>query len=338
MNCILILAALGALGVCFWLDGFASLAFLWQLPLLFGGFWLALVLLAFLFLALWCLPISMKQPVEEDSKTARRILYLYEELALTLLQVKIHTTGLEKLPREGRFLLVCNHLSLLDPLILHIHTKESQLAFISKRENDRLILVNKLMHKTASPSSRKATPAGPVTCNHFATASLRSRKRPRSPLSSAPFGAPPPFSTTPPASAGPMYSWTCWRLSLPASSRAQRSRLATTSTPPWPRTWVSPFQTQTKVDRVASLVVKWFGAVEQSHTCGHDGIGRRAGFRFLCRKACGFKSHCPHQLRNSHHRFVSACRRKLRYGGNFFAFGPDSLRWTRGRWGRGCGG
>lgn len=148
MSCILILAVLGALGVCFWLDGFASLAFLWQLPLLFGGFWLALVLLAFLFLALWCLPISMKQPVEEDSKTARRILYLYEELALTLLQVKIHTTGLEKLPREGRFLLVCNHLSLLDPLILHIHTKESQLAFISKRENDRLILVNKLMHKT----------------------------------------------------------------------------------------------------------------------------------------------------------------------------------------------
>ena len=137
MSCILILAALGALGVCFWLGGFASLAFLWQLPLLFGGFWLGLLLLAFLFLVLWCLPISMEQPVEEDSKTARRVLYLYEELVLALLQVKIHTTGLEKLPREGRFLLVCNHLSLLDPLILHIHTKESQLAFISKRENDR---------------------------------------------------------------------------------------------------------------------------------------------------------------------------------------------------------
>ena len=109
MSCILILAALGALGVCFWLGGFASLAFLWQLPLLFGGFWLGLLLLAFLFLVLWCLPISMEQPVEEDSKTARRVLYLYEELVLALLQVKIHTTGLEKLPREGRFLLVCNH-------------------------------------------------------------------------------------------------------------------------------------------------------------------------------------------------------------------------------------
>ncbi len=148
MSCILILAALGALGVCFLAGRLCFPGFLWQLPLLFGGFWLGLLLLAFLFLVLWCLPISMEQPVEEDSKTARRVLYLYEELVLALLQVKIHTTGLEKLPQEGRFLLVCNHLSLLDPLILHIHTKKSQLAFISKRENDRLILVNKLMHKT----------------------------------------------------------------------------------------------------------------------------------------------------------------------------------------------
>lgn len=148
MNCILILAALGAVGISFVLDGFASLAFVWQIPLLFAGLWLGLVLLAFLFLVLWCMPISMSKPVEEDSKATRRVLYLYEDLALTLLQVKMHTSGLEKLPKEGRFVLVCNHLSLLDPLILHVNTKQSQLAFISKQENDRLILINKLMHKT----------------------------------------------------------------------------------------------------------------------------------------------------------------------------------------------
>ena len=28
--------------------------------------------------------------------------------------------------------------------------------------------------------------------------------------------------------------------------------------------------------------------------CGYGGIGRRAGFRFLCCKACGFESHYPH--------------------------------------------
>ena len=64
MNGILVLAALGALGACFGLGSFSSLAFLWQLPLLFAGLWLGLVLLAFLFLVLWCLPISLDQPVE----------------------------------------------------------------------------------------------------------------------------------------------------------------------------------------------------------------------------------------------------------------------------------
>lgn len=29
--------------------------------------------------------------------------------------------------------------------------------------------------------------------------------------------------------------------------------------------------------------------------CGYGGIGRRAGFRFLCRKVYGFDSHYPHQ-------------------------------------------
>ena len=41
------------------------------------------------------------------------------------------------------------------------------------------------------------------------------------------------------------------------------------------------------------------------------------------------------QLRNSHHRSVSALRRKLHSGGNFFALGPDSLRWIPGRERRG---
>ena len=98
MNCILALAILGALGICFGWGGFTSLAFLWQLPLLFAALWLGLVLLAFLFLILWCLPISMDRPVEEDSRATRRVMYLYEGLILRLLQVKVHASGLEKLP------------------------------------------------------------------------------------------------------------------------------------------------------------------------------------------------------------------------------------------------
>jgi len=42
---------------------------------------------------------------------------------------------------------------------------------------------------------------------------------------------------------------------------------------------------------------------------------------------------CDGQFRNTHDRSVSALRRKLRYHGNFFASGSDSLRWTRIRLG-----
>jgi len=44
-------------------------------------------------------------------------------------------------------LLVCNHLSLLDPVILLAYFRKSQLAFISKQENNSMFLVGKLMHK-----------------------------------------------------------------------------------------------------------------------------------------------------------------------------------------------
>ena len=44
-------------------------------------------------------------------------------------------------------MLVCNHLNDLDPVTLLHFFKDSQLAFISKRENSTMFLVGKLMHK-----------------------------------------------------------------------------------------------------------------------------------------------------------------------------------------------
>ena len=34
--------------------------------------------------------------------------------------------------------------------------------------------------------------------------------------------------------------------------------------------------------------------IDRLSTRGSGGIGRHAGFRFLCFRACGFKSHLPH--------------------------------------------
>ena len=66
---------------------------------------------------------------------------------MTILLMRVHTEGLEKTPKSGRFFLVCNHINDLDPVTLMAYFSQCQLAFITKRENMSMFLVGKLMHK-----------------------------------------------------------------------------------------------------------------------------------------------------------------------------------------------
>ena len=133
MGAIAALSAIFSVLICFGANGFGTLAWLWILPVSFVGLFLGLAILAFL--ALWGLTaiVDMKSPQEEDSKFYRWLTYLYIDAVFVILQTRFHTTGLEHVPKDGRFLLVCNHLNDLDPLSLLKHFKKSQLAFISKR-------------------------------------------------------------------------------------------------------------------------------------------------------------------------------------------------------------
>ncbi len=108
----------------------------------------ALFLVAVAFLFLVCHFVDLDKPQEKDSKFYRTVMYPYIELLMNLMLIRLHTEGLEKTPKEGRFLLVCNHLFLADPGILLHCFKGSQLAFISKKENMDLPVINKFMHKT----------------------------------------------------------------------------------------------------------------------------------------------------------------------------------------------
>ena len=121
---------------------------LWLIPILFAGFYLGLMLLAFLFLCAVCAAVDMEKPQEHDSKFYRTVMYWYIEALIPLVGLKIETAGLEKTPKEGRFLLVCNHQNESDPGILLHYFKRCQLAFISKKENKTMFVVGKMMHKT----------------------------------------------------------------------------------------------------------------------------------------------------------------------------------------------
>ncbi len=119
----------------------------WSLPLLFLGFDLGLLLLSVLFLWICCATVDMSKPQEEDSRFFRRLMHPYIEALISIVGIRLHTQGLEKVPTDGRFLLVCNHLFIADPGVLLHCFKNSQLAFVTKQENDSVFLVGKIMHK-----------------------------------------------------------------------------------------------------------------------------------------------------------------------------------------------
>ena len=140
----LALSALITVLIC--IPGGLFVSLLWLVPLCFLGSFLALTLVSMAFLWAACQCIDVNKPRTEDSPFYRRLAYFYIDALISYLQVRIHAEGLEKCPRDGRFLLVCNHNFAADPGILLHCFPESQLAFISKNENRNLFVVGKIMH------------------------------------------------------------------------------------------------------------------------------------------------------------------------------------------------
>ena len=136
-----------SLGICFGTDAFLSLQWLYLLPLGFVGGTLLGILGVALFLCIACGVVNMKVLPEKDSKFYRRMTYLYIDALKTVLRLKIVTKGLENTPKDTRFLLVSNHISDLDPVVLFYSFYKSTMAFISKRENDQKPFVGQVQRK-----------------------------------------------------------------------------------------------------------------------------------------------------------------------------------------------
>ena len=141
------ISLLVSLAVCLGTGAFGGGSWIWLLPVTFAGSFLALTLAAFLFLMYLCKRVDQSVPQEEDDKLYRVVTNLVIQAALPVLRIRTKVTGMEKMPKEGRFLLVSNHCDNSDPILLLRAFAKYQLAFVSKQENSDMFVIGPMMHK-----------------------------------------------------------------------------------------------------------------------------------------------------------------------------------------------
>ena len=113
---------------------------------IFAGIFLALIILFALVIWVSSLFVDMSRPQQRYNRYYGFMAWQLIDLVMKLARIHVHTKGLELVPRDGVFLLVSNHIADLDPVIFLHSMPRARLAFISKRENERIYLVNKYMH------------------------------------------------------------------------------------------------------------------------------------------------------------------------------------------------
>ena len=148
---LLILPAILSGLLCWSTGAFESNTWLWLLPVGYVGGFLAALLLFLIVVLVSGLTVNRDKPQEKDSKYFRFLIARCAEFAKLLLSAKVHSEGMEKLPKKGRFLLVCNHLAEVDPLLLMGCFHKTGVTFVSKQENRDRFMIGQYMHKIRCP-------------------------------------------------------------------------------------------------------------------------------------------------------------------------------------------
>ena len=147
LGAITVISAAAAALICGVTGTYSDLSWLLWLPVSFVGIFLSCAGIVFVTVWISCGCVDLNKPQEKESKYFRLLVKLIPKAVFPVLLTKVHTKGMEQIPKKGRFMLVCNHINDLDPVTLLAYFPNSQLSFITKRENMSMFLVGKVMHK-----------------------------------------------------------------------------------------------------------------------------------------------------------------------------------------------
>ena len=146
-NIYIIFSVIADLLITIFGDLLNSFADIWKPILLFAGLFFACLIINVIAI-LVVAPFAKKDG--EIVESVRWITIRSAEVLLRLLRVKVHVTGIERVPCKGRFLFVCNHKTVFDPIISLAIFQKFRLAFVSKKENLKIPVGNMLIRGTGS--------------------------------------------------------------------------------------------------------------------------------------------------------------------------------------------
>lgn len=115
------------------------------------GLLIFVILFVVLFLLAWIMFISVactinpKKEYKTLSKFYNFFFILWYEYICSFLRIKIHTTGMEQLPKDRKYLTVCNHRACFDNFVQSIALKPEQISYITKPENMNIPLARNYM-------------------------------------------------------------------------------------------------------------------------------------------------------------------------------------------------
>lgn len=115
--------------------------------ILIGGI-IGLSLLYWAILGVFSLFYSLKKEYEKPSHLAFIMLNAAYYFVCTAARIRLHVSGLEKVPNDQRFLFVSNHFSRFDPMTESLALIDTPMAFISKPANFKIPIGRRFMKGT----------------------------------------------------------------------------------------------------------------------------------------------------------------------------------------------
>ncbi|MDY5984877.1 MAG: 1-acyl-sn-glycerol-3-phosphate acyltransferase [Candidatus Onthovivens sp.] len=107
---------------------------------------LALIILFFIVLFLLTIWEPLKKERTKQSKYYRKVLLFYNYFLFDLFNMKIEYSGLEKLKRDEKYMVISNHRSNLDSLLIDTYLKEFGLVFVAKKSLFKIPFVRRIIH------------------------------------------------------------------------------------------------------------------------------------------------------------------------------------------------